>query len=268
MQDVGRAGRLAVVAAGLALVATLASGAAAAPSSAIVRSVDVGNGAAESWMFLPEHAPECIVIVLHDRGDITPVKYDGLLAYLGIARSAPRSSRGIRRPRLRRPLRLPYADCTRRWARHSRTSAATESGIGGADAVNALPVTIAGFGYGGTLAFSAAGNAKAWGLPVPGAVDSIFPSGGAASGLPFGPLDTRTHVLIQVGDQDHTDNNATGRYLWKALASHPAAHKRYQLVKSHGALRAVHSAPFQTTAASETAFWLPLDTLIDAAAGH
>ena len=82
----GLAGRLAVGAAALALVATLASGAAAAPSSAIVRSVDVGNGAAESWLFLPEHAPDCIVIVLHDRGDITPVKYDGLLAYLGISK--------------------------------------------------------------------------------------------------------------------------------------------------------------------------------------
>ena len=265
----GLAGRLAVGAAALALVAVLASGPAAAPSSAIVRSVDVGHGAAESWLFLPEHAPECIVIVLHDRGDISPVKYDSLLEYLGISKGCaavfPRYQADHGRAHRRG---CPHADCTRRWARPFRTSTATESGIGGADAVNALPVTIAGFGYGGTLAFSVAGNAKAWGLPVPGAVDSIFPSGGAASGLPFGPLDTRTHVLIQVGDQDHTDNNATGRYLWKALASHPAAHKRYQLVQSHGALRAVHSAPFQTTAAAETAFWLPLDTLIDAAAGH
>jgi hypothetical protein len=265
---VGLAGRLAAVAAAWALVAALASGAAAAPSSAIVRSVDVGSGAAESWLFLPEHAPECIVIVLHDRGDITPVRYDGLLAYLGIAKECAAVF-----PRYQATAAAPTAAAALRGLHAALGTAFSylrgdEAGIGGADAVNALPVTIAGFGYGGTLAFSAAGNAKAWGLPVPGAVDSIFPSGGAASGLPFGPLDTRTHVLIQVGDQDHTDNNATGRYLWKALASHPAARKHYQLVKSHGALRAVHSAPFQTTAASETAFWLPLDTLIDAAAGY
>jgi hypothetical protein len=257
-----------VIAAALALVGTLAFGAAAAPRSAIVRSVDVGNGAAESWIFLPEHAPDCIVIVLHDRGDITPVKYDGLLAYLGISKECASVY-----PRYQATTAAPTDAAALRGLRAALGTAFTylrgeDSGIGGADAVNALPVTIAGFGYGGTLAFSAAANAKAWGLPVPGSVDSIFPAGGATSSLPFGPLDTRTHVLIQVGDQDHTDNNATGRALWKALASHPAARKRYQLVKSHGALRAVHSAPFQTTAASETAFWLPLDALIDAAAGY
>jgi hypothetical protein len=264
---VGLAGRLAVVATALALVPTLASTAAAAPSSAIVRSVDVGNGAAESWVFLPEHAPDCVVVVLHDLGDLTPVRYDSLLEYLGISKACASIF-----PRYQATTAAPTAAATLRGLRAALATGFSylrgpESGIGGAAAVNALPVTIAGFGYGGTLAFSAAGNAKAWGLPVPGSIDSIFPSGGT-SGLPFGPLDTRTHVLIQVGDQDHTDGNATGRYLWKALASHPAAHKRYQLVQSHGALRAVHSAPFQTTTAAETAFWLPLDTLIDAAAGH
>ena len=129
-------------------------------------------------------------------------------------------------------------------------------------------MTIAGFGYGGTLAFSAAGSAKAWGLPVPASDRQHLPVGRMPRGSRSGRSTPRTHVLIQVGDRDHTDGNATGRYLWKALASHPAGHKRYQLVHSHGALRAVHSAPFQTTAAAETAFWLPLDTLIDAAAGH
>jgi hypothetical protein len=256
-------GRLAVVATALALVPA----AAAAPQSAIVRSIDVGNGAAESWVFLPEHAPSCVVIVLHDRGDLTPVRYDSLLEYLGISKACASVF-----PRYQVTADPPTAAAALRGLRAGLATAfsylgTAESGIGGKAAVNALPLTIAGFGYGGTLAFSAAGNAKAWGLPVPGAIDSIFPSGGA-SGLPFGPLDTRTRVLIQVGDQDHTDGNATGRSLWKALASHPAAQKRYQLVHSHGALRAVHSAPFQTTAAAETAFWLPLDTLIDAAAGH
>jgi hypothetical protein len=257
---VGLGGRLAVLVAALALVPS----AAAAPGSAIVRSVDVGDGAAEAWVFLPEHRPDCVVVLIHDVGDLTPVRYDGLADFLAIGKDCATIY-----PRYQAAADPPAAAAALRGLRASLATGfaflrGPQSGIGGKAAADALPVTVAGVGYGGTLAFAAARNAKAWGLPVPGAVDSIFPAAGRESGLPVGPLDPRTHVLIQVGDQDRVGGSAAGRDLWKALASHPAGHKRYQLVRSTGSLRAAHSAPLQQTAAAESTFWLPLDDLIDA----
>ncbi len=253
-------GRLAVVATALALVPA----AAATRESAIVRSVDVGTGAAEAWVFLPEHAPTCVVVVLHDKGDPTPVRYDGLLAYLAISKGCASIY-----PRYQTSAEPATAAAALRGVRAGLATGfaylrGTESGIGGKAASDALPVTLAGFGSGAPLALSAAGSAKTWGLPVPGAVDAIFPTRGTVPGPPIGSLAAGTHVLIQVGDKDSAAARAAGRDLWKALASQPALHKRFQVVKSHGALKAAHSAPFQTTAASETAFWLPLDALIDA----
>ena len=51
----------------------------------------------------------------------------------------------------------------------------TEFGIGGARAAASLPVVAAGVAYGGTLALYYAADARGWGLPVPAAVDSVFP---------------------------------------------------------------------------------------------
>ena len=62
--------------------------------------------------------------------------------------------------------------------------------------------------------------------------------------------------LIQVGDRDRAGGNS----LWRYLAPHPASRKSLQIV------HAVHTAPLQSTAAAQTAFWSPLDALIEAAA--
>ena len=259
---VGLGGRLAVLAAALAL----APSAAAATGSAIVRAVDVGDGAAEAWVFLPEHRPDCVVVVLHDAGDLTPVRYDGLADFLALGKGCATIF-----PRYQTAADPPTAATALRGVRAGLSTGFSflrgpQSGIGGKAAADALPVTVAGFGYGGTLAFAAARSAKAWGLPVPAAVDSIFPSAGRESGLPVAPLDARTRVLIQVGDQDRVGGSAAGSDLWKALASHPPGRKHYQLVRSTGSLRAAHSAPFLQTSAAEDTFWVPLSDLIDVTA--
>ena len=71
--------RLALAVVAAALVLTPAS--AAAPGSSIIRLVDVGSGAAEAWVFLPEEPPDCVLTFVHDDGDLSPARYTSWLNY-------------------------------------------------------------------------------------------------------------------------------------------------------------------------------------------
>src|SRR5262249_39636524 len=75
-------------------------------------------------------------------------------------------------------------------------------GLEGNRAARTLPTVVAGVGHGGTLAFYYAANARRWGLPVPAAIDSVFPVRGRFPGVPLPQLSTGTRVLIQIGDRD------------------------------------------------------------------
>jgi pimeloyl-ACP methyl ester carboxylesterase len=262
------------VRAGLTMVAlalVLAPAALAGSSSAIVSIQDLGTGSGEVWAVLPEHPPECIVVYIHATGDLSPARYLGWLDYLAISKKCavvfPRYQAGATGP-------TPAADLP---ALRKGLSVGlnyvrkTGYGLGARKATGSLPVIAAGVGYGGTLAFYYAAYAKAWGLPVPVSVDSMFPVAGANTGLPKSPLAPSTNVLIQVGDRDRVGGKAAGQVLWKYLASHSAAKKHYVVVHSSGALAAVSGAPVKATAGAETAFWPPLDNFIDtatAAAGY
>jgi hypothetical protein len=258
-------GRLAIV--GVVLALLLAPGAAARTSSAALRIVDLGKGAAEAWVILPEAPPSCIVAFVHAPGDTTPAKYLPWLDYLVLGKKC-----AVVFPRYQAAASGPAPAADLRGLRQGMGAGIafvrkTTFGIGGARAAASLPVVAAGVGYGGTLALHYAADARGWGLPVPAAVDSVFPVAGATVGLPSGLVAPSTRVLIQVGDRDRVGGKTSADYLWSYLASHPAGNKHLQVVRSTGALQAVQGAPLKTTAAAENAFWPPLDALIDTATG-
>src|ERR1700751_6023996 len=71
--------RFGLAALAAALIVTPAS--AAVPNSAIIRLVDVGSGGGESWVFLPEEPPVCVLTFIHDDGDLSPARYTSWLDY-------------------------------------------------------------------------------------------------------------------------------------------------------------------------------------------
>jgi pimeloyl-ACP methyl ester carboxylesterase len=127
-----------------------------------------------------------------------------------------------------------------------------------------VPVVVAGYSYGASLAFYYAANASRWGLPSPVAVDSVFPAG-LIPGLPLPPLAPTVRVLIQVGDQDTEAGPAGASAFWAWLQGHPRDRKRYEVVASTSELAITHAAPKETRPAARRAFWQPLDALIAAA---
>lgn len=127
-----------------------------------------------------------------------------------------------------------------------------------------VPVVAAGYSYGASLALYYAANARRWRLPVPAAVDSVFPAG-LIPGTPLPLLAPTVRVLIQVGDQDTEAGAGGASSFWAWLRGHPATRKHYEVVASVPGLVATHKAPKQTGPAARHAFWQPLDTLIAAA---
>jgi hypothetical protein len=256
---------LAVAAVG---VASLAPHAVALPSSQSISVVDLGQGAAEAWIYLPEGAPECAVVFLHGAGDLTPGPYRAWLSYLAIGKRCaviyPRYQASAAASALStaslRGLRAGVA-ASFTYLRKARF------GLYRDPIPKRFPVVVAGFASGGVLALYAAANAKRWGVPVPVAVDSIFPVDGRIPGVPLTPLAAGTRVLIQAGDRDKAGGRAAAKSLWQSLASHPAGTKRLQVVQSTAGFAAVHNAPLQATTTAASIFWDPLDTFIDAATG-
>ena len=125
----------------------------------------------------------------------------------------------------------------------------------------AQPVVAVGYSAGASLVFSYAANARTWKLPVPSAVDAVFPAG-MIPGLPLPSLPAAVRVLIQVGDRDTEAGSGGANAFWAWLGSHPANRKSYQTVVSSSGLVATHAAPKETSAAAQRAFWRPLDQLI------
>jgi hypothetical protein len=128
----------------------------------------------------------------------------------------------------------------------------------------ALPFVACGYSFGGSLAFYYAADARAWGLPRPRAVQAIFPAGMIAA-APLPKLDRSVRVLIQVGAADSEAGSGGANQFWGWLAGHPAARKRYQVIRSTPQLAATHAAPRSAGAAAQREFWYPLDRLIAAA---
>ena len=118
-----------------------------------------------------------------------------------------------------------------------------------------------GYSFGASLAFYYSANAAAWRLPLPSAVQAVFP-GSMIPGAPLSALNRTVRVLIQVGDADTEAGSAGANAFWTWLATHPSSRKRYQVVRSSPELAATHAAPKSATAAAQRTFWAPLDRLI------
>jgi predicted esterase len=130
-----------------------------------------------------------------------------------------------------------------------------------------LPVVAAGFSFGATLAYYLGTHARAWHLPEPAAVYSIFPTG-PIDGVAPGRMPPGTDVTILAGDQDEVVGTGGADQLFARLAPHPAAAKRYRLVRSTSGFVASHESPKDTSSHAFRVFWAPLDRLAARAQGH
>jgi hypothetical protein len=124
-----------------------------------------------------------------------------------------------------------------------------------------LPVVAAGYSFGGALVNYYAGNARAWKVPAPRSVLSIFPTTrvpGRSAGVP--PMSVR--FLVLAGDRDEVVGTAGAMDFMAWLKRHPTARKTYRLVRSSAALTASHEAPKELTGASTRTFWQPIDVMV------
>jgi acetyl esterase/lipase len=127
-----------------------------------------------------------------------------------------------------------------------------------------VPVVVAGFSVGASLAFVYASRAERWSVPAPRAVYSVFP----VDPLLIDPdLDVSgiedTRIEILVGDRDDVVGRGGADAFWSMLTSVPANEKDYRVIRSTDDLFANHEAP---TAVDDPAvrrtFWDPLDRLV------
>jgi hypothetical protein len=124
-----------------------------------------------------------------------------------------------------------------------------------------LPIVVAGYSYGASLGFYYAANADGWSLPVPAAVDAVFPAG-LIPRATLPDLPKRVAVLIEVGDRDTVAGRGGADAFWSWLAGRPGASQRLVVVRSTRGFAAVHAAPKLSTPPARQAFWRPLDNLV------
>jgi hypothetical protein len=230
-------------------------------SSGIVGVTDIGTGARESWTFLPNEPPSCLVVFLHAAGTPIPASYIAWLDYLAVGMSC-----AVIFPRYQLSANAPPAALDGLRAGVSAGVVHVRRARFGFErhrAGTTLRTVVVGVGLGGSLAFYYAANAKRWGLPVPAAIDSIFPTFGRLPGLPLPLLSRGTQVLVQVSGEDRPAERAAAADLREYLAPHPASGKRIRTIRSTPGLKATENATLQTTASAVKAFWSPLDALID-----
>jgi len=247
---------------GLALALALAAGALAGappPSGPEVKTEagvarPFGTGAGQVWVLRPNAgAPRSVVVYLHGWGASSPFEWhlawmDHLLAR-GSAVIFPRYQEGSYDD----PLVTTIFDLEE--GLRTGFEALGEPG---------LPVVVAGFSWGGTLAFFYAANAGRWGLPRPRAVYSVFPADplGVDPRLDL-PRLRRTRVVLLVGDRDDVVGTYGADTFWKWLRPVPASLKTYRVIRSTGKLFADHQAPtVPSRPVVRKVFWAPLDALV------
>ncbi len=243
-----RVGSIGVLA---ALSLTLLSGSAgsAAVAAGCSPSGPFGAGRTQVWLLEPASPPKSVVLFAHgwtavDPDDWHRVRFDHLCA-TGSVVLFPR-------------YQLDELDTWQQGVDGFRRG--VQIGFGRLGSTR-LPVVAAGFSFGGALVNYYAGNARAWKVPVPGSVLSIFPTArvpGRSAGRP--PRSVRFVVLA--GDRDEVVGTAGAKDLMAWLQGHPAARKTYRLVRSSAALTATHEAPKELSSASTREFWRPLDVLV------
>jgi dienelactone hydrolase len=236
------------------LLAAIACPAAAAATPCALEG-PLGNGASQVWILRPA-MPRSVVVYAHGWTAVDPRDWHRThlrrLCEGGSAVVFPRYQLGNAADTFRSSV-APYRQGLQRaFARIGRPK---------------LPVVAAGFSFGGTLAYYLGTHARAWRLPVPTAVYSIFPTG-PIEGVPPGRMPRTTSVTILAGDRDEVVGTGGPDQLFARLAAHPAAAKRYRLVRSTSGFVASHESPKDTSTHAFRVFWAPLDRLAARAQGQ
>lgn len=230
-------------------------------ASAIVRLVDLGNGANEEWIFVPGEPPVCELVFLHDEGDLSPAAYSPWLSHVAVGDHCvvvyPRyeGRAGASTASDLRAIRVALAEA------HSFLKTST-FGTQGERAAADLPFVAGGFGTGATLAIMLAADGARFGAPRAVALDVVFPVTTRTMPLPSRRLQTSVRVLMQLGDRDRVAGKASARAVRQYLSTQPASHRQIVVVRSGGAFAAVHEAPLGQSAAAQLTFWQPLDVLL------
>lgn len=247
--------RIAVAACALAGAALSASTAAGSSAPAPVFRGPFGSGAGAVWLLEPRSRPRSVVVFLHGWKVAPPSpsypwvgQFRPWLDHLVAGGSAvifPAYQTGgdTQEPARVESLRLGLEEGFRRLADRG------------------LPVVTAGYSYGASLAFYYAADARSWNLPVPAAVDAIFPAG-PIPGAAWPGLPAAVRVLIEVGDRDTVAGRGGADAFWSRLVGRRGASQRLVVVRSHPGFAAVHAAPKLSTPPARAAFWRPLDALI------
>jgi pimeloyl-ACP methyl ester carboxylesterase len=128
-----------------------------------------------------------------------------------------------------------------------------------------VPVVVAGYSWGGGLAFYYAARARRWGLPVPRAVYAVFPVGLIADEALGAAPPATTRYLVLAGDRDEVVGREGADTWWKQLVHVPKARREYRLVHSTKTFQATHESVKVMTAEAHRTFWAPLDALVSQA---
>ncbi len=126
-----------------------------------------------------------------------------------------------------------------------------------------VPVVAVGYSFGGALVNYYAAHASRWGVPPPHSVLSIFPTA-RVPGRPAGVPPPAVEFILVAGDRDEVVGTAGAEDFRSWLRSHGRV-ADYRLVRSSEAITATHEALKETTAASNEAFWAPIDELVASA---
>jgi hypothetical protein len=221
-----------------------------------------GTGAQQVWVLTPTRGDvKSVVVYLHGWTAYLPFEWhevwmDHLLTR-GSAVIFPRYQEGSSDdPMISTPWNL---------------EAALKTGFSALDRPE-LPVVAAGYSVGGALAFYYAANARAWHVPAPRAVFSIFPIDPQAidplrsSGAPLHPLPPpgkTLRALILVGDRDDVVGRTGADAFWRWLRPVPSPRKEYRVVRTTKHLLANHEAPTDTfNPEVRRVFWRPLDDFV------
>jgi acetyl esterase/lipase len=243
------------VAAVAVLACAIAAAAARATSPACALEGPLGTGANQVWLLRPS-APRSIVVYAHGWTAVDPLDWHRRHLRRLCARGSivvfPRYQLGGSSDTFEGSV-APYL--------RGLQTAFTRLGL------PRLPVVAAGFSFGGTLAYYLGTQTRAWKLPVPRAVYSIFPTGPSA-GVPPARMPSTTDVTILAGADDEVVGTLGAEQLFSRLSDHPAGGKHYRLVRSTSSFSASHESPKDTSSHAFRVFWAPLDTLVAKAQGR
>lgn len=211
-----------------------------------IQAATTAPATATADVFPAAGAERATVVLLHGWNDVAPKGYEPWIAHLnaaGVTVIYPRYQRGI----LSTPGQMLEG-----------TEQAIRAGFD--EAPPQGPVIAAGYSLGGGFAVVYAANAAAWGVPEPAAVYGVFPAMPPTVPEPFGTVPKATSVTLLAGDADQVVGTLGADQLAAAIAPHPAT---IDILASTAAIAFDHFAPKRTDAPAQTAFWAPLDRIVD-----